>query len=137
LALGTGVTAAIFSVVDAVALRPLPFPEPDRIVALGVRAASTPGGGGTGGARAGGPQRPGTSPGQVPGSGPGAGPGPIAGAPGAPGPRGGAPAPRPMPGMPGMPGAIPPDPDALMSATPQDYLDWADQQRAFESMAAI
>ena len=114
LALGTGATTAIFSVVDAVALRPLPFPQPDRIVALGVRADAAL----TGGA---GPQRP--------------GPGPIAG--GSPGPvsRGGPQAgPRPMPAM---PGAKPPDPDALMNVTSQDYLDWVDRQQVFESMAAI
>ena len=34
LAVGIGVTTAIYSVVDAVVLRPLPFPEPDRLVAL-------------------------------------------------------------------------------------------------------
>ena len=37
LGLGAGATTAIFSVVDAVVLRPLPFSDPDRIVALGER----------------------------------------------------------------------------------------------------
>ncbi|HEY7497367.1 MAG TPA: ABC transporter permease [Vicinamibacterales bacterium] len=66
LALGTGATTAVFSVADAVALRPLPFPEPHRIVAVGVRAA--PAAGATGG-----PQRPG----------PQGAPRPIGGMPGA------------------------------------------------------
>ena len=36
LALGAGANTLMFSVIHAVQLRPLPYPDPDRIVALGL-----------------------------------------------------------------------------------------------------
>src|SRR5262245_13969280 len=55
-ALGIGATTAIFSVVDAVVLRGLPFDQADRLVAVGERQAANPGGP----ARGAGPKRPGS-----------------------------------------------------------------------------
>ena len=78
LTLGIGATTAIFSVVDAVVLRALPFDEHDRLVAVGERRAP--------GSRTGSTTR---------------------------------------------------EPDALGFVAPQNYMDWAAQQRVFESIAAI
>ncbi len=41
LAFGIGATTAIFSIVDGVLLRPLPFPNPDRLVTLGDQVSNT------------------------------------------------------------------------------------------------
>ena len=77
LSLGIGASTAIFSVVDAVVLRGLPFDEHDRLVAIGERR----------------PPGPNLEPNR--------------------------------------------DPAAVSSAAPQNYMDWAAQQRVFESMAAL
>ena len=89
---GIGATTAIFSVVDAVVLRSLPFEEPDRIVAVGERRNTKAIDGGKLGT------------------------------------------PMPFGGLPGFGGT---DPEALLSVQPQNYLDWARDQKVFESMAAI
>jgi hypothetical protein len=42
LALGIGATTTVFSVMEAALIRPLPFPQPDRLVRIGVRRADNP-----------------------------------------------------------------------------------------------
>jgi putative ABC transport system permease protein len=78
LTLGIGATTAIFSVVDAVVLRGLPFDEHDRLVAVGERSVGS-----------------------------------------------------------GQSGRLDGDPQALSLVAPQNYTDWAAQQRVFESIGAI
>ena len=46
LVFGIGATTAIFSIVEGVLLRPLPFPAPDRLVMIGDIPEGVPAGGG-------------------------------------------------------------------------------------------
>jgi predicted permease len=78
LTLGIGATTAVFSVVDAVVLRGLPFDEHDRLVAVGERS---------------------------------------------------------VPSL--QSSRMDGDPETLSLVAPQNYRDWAAQQRVFESMGAI
>jgi putative ABC transport system permease protein len=88
LVLGIGASTAIFSVVDAVVLRGLPYDDASQLVAVGERNA-------------------GGKSGKLPA------------------------------GFPAPPGMDVRDPLALSQVRPQNYFDWVDRQRVFESIAAM